>query len=138
MKNDYYSYKSIAHLHNRAAETQFLRSTKEDRQFYLLFHYGLSSEKIDWSGALDVITECLLGAWGCVNVRDMEISVDIASGQYAVRFTSATDMRDLAYAALVLWETNGKRYDNYSVNFENYSIFAEPIELDDEDITATP
>lgn len=110
-----------------------LGQRKRVDSFIYSFVTSLSSEKIDWSTATDVITECLLGAWGCVNVRDMEISVDIASGQYAVRFTSATDMRDLAYAALVLWEMNGKRYDNYSADFENYSIFAEQI-----DITASP
>ncbi len=115
-----------------------LGQRKKVDSFIYSFITDLSSEKINWGGATDVITECLLGAFNCVNVRDMEISVDIASGQYAVRFTSATDMRNMAYAALVLWETNGKRYDNYSADFENYSIFAEQIELDGEDITASP
>ena len=110
-----------------------LGQRKRIDSFIYSFITDLSAEKIDWSGATDVITECILSAFNCVNVRDMEISIDIASGQYAVRFTSATDMRDLAYAALVLWETNGKRYDNYSADFENYSIFAEQI-----DITASP
>lgn len=110
-----------------------LGQRKKVDSFIYSFVTDLSSEKIDWSGATDVITECLLGAFNCVNVRDMEISVDIASGQYAVRFTSATDMRDPAYAALVLWETDGKRFDNYSADLENYSIFAEQI-----DITASP
>lgn len=91
---------------------------------------------MDWSGATDVIAECLLGAFNCVNVCDMELSLDTATGQYAVRFTSATDMCDSAYAAHVLWETDDRRYDNYSVDFEDYKIYAEPIELDDEDITA--
>lgn len=79
-----------------------------------------------------------MGAFNCSLVRDMEISVDIATGQYAVRFTSASDMRNLAYGALVLWEQDGKRYDDYSAEFENYGILAEKIELDDEDITASP
>ena len=115
-----------------------LGQRKKVDSFNYSFITDLTAEKIDWSGATDVITECLLGAFNCVNARDMEISIDIASGQYAVRFTCATDMRDLAYAALVLWETNGKRYDNYSTDFENYSIFAEQIELDGEDITVSP
>lgn len=115
-----------------------LDQRKKVDSFMYSFVTDLSLEKIDWNGATDVITECLLGAFNCVNVRDMEISIDIASGQYAVRFTAATDMRDLAYATLVLWETDGKWYDNYSVDFENYSIFAEQIELDGEDITASP
>lgn len=115
-----------------------LGQRKKVDSYVYSFITDLSAEKIDWNGAADVITECLLGAFNCVNVRDMEISIDIASGQYAVRFTSATDMRDLAYAALVLWETDGKRYDNYSVDFENYEIYAEPIELDSEYITASP
>lgn len=115
-----------------------LGQRKKVDSFIYSFITDLSAEKIDWGSVTDIITECLLGAFNCVNVRDMEISIDIASGQYAVRFTSATDMRDLAYAALVLWETDGKRYDNYSVDFENYEIYAEPIELDSEDITASP
>ena len=115
-----------------------LGQRKKVDSFIYSFITDLTAEKIDWSGATDVITECLLGAFNCVDVRDMEISIDIASGQYAVRFTSATDMRDLAYAALVLWETNGKRYDNYSTDFENYSICAEQIGLDGEDITVSP
>lgn len=61
-----------------------LGQRKKVDSFIYSFITDLSAEKIDWGGATDAITECLLGAFNCVNVRDMEISIDIASGQYAV------------------------------------------------------
>lgn len=111
---------------------------KKVDSFIYSFLTNLSAEKTDWDSAQDIITECLLGAWSCRDVRDMEISVDIATRRYSVRFTSAVDMRDPAYAALVLWETDGKRYDECPTDPENYGIYAEPIALEDEDAAETP
>lgn len=90
---------------------------KKVNSFIYSFITDLSTDKTDWSGAVSVISECLLGAFHCSNVRDMEISCDIASGQYSVRFTSDTNLKNPAYAATVT-ERDGE-------------LFAEELELEE-------
>lgn len=73
--------------------------------FTYCFTTTINRADMDWDGAYTVITECLAYVMliPLDNVKDMEISLDIAAGLYTVRFSSPFDLKDTDYAAEVLW-----------------------------------
>lgn len=76
--------------------------------FIYSFITNIKRTDMDWDGLYDAIVECLTESMklDLDAVKDMELSLDIPSGQYAVRFTATGDKADLtadAYAAEVRW-----------------------------------
>lgn len=94
-----------------------LTQRKKVDSFNYSFLTDLLFSEVDWSVAVEIITECLCGAFKCIEVRDMEVSLDLANEQYSVRFTSVTNLPKLAYAALV--------------KKQGEEIFAEEIDIDE-------
>lgn len=73
--------------------------------FTYSFTTTISRADMDWNGAYNVIVECLANVMQIPldNVKDMEISLDIAAGLYTVRFSTPVDLTDTDYATEVTW-----------------------------------
>lgn len=76
--------------------------------FIYSFITNVQRTDMDWDGLYDAVVECLTESMGLAlnAVKDMELSLDIPSGQYAVRFTAIGDKANLtgdAYASEVRW-----------------------------------
>lgn len=73
--------------------------------FTYCFTTTIRRADMDWNGAYTVITDYLADVMQILldNVKDMEISLDIAAGLYTVRFSSPKDLTDTDYAAEVTW-----------------------------------
>lgn len=107
--------------------------------FIYSFITNVQRRDMDWDGLYDAIIECLTESMklDLDAVKDMELSLDIPSGQYAVRFTAVGDKSDLtedAYAAEVRWsvqrgdsliKSNLVSYPWEYVGKDNYTIFAD-------------
>ncbi len=104
--------------------------------FIYSFITNVQRRDMDWDGLYDAVVECLIESMGLSldAVKDMELSLDIPSGQYAVRFTAVGEKADLtedAYAAEVRWSV--QQGDNIiKSNLETYP--AEYIGKDDYNI----
>lgn len=100
--------------------------------FTYSFVTNIKRTDMDWDGLYDVVVECLTESIGLAldAVKDMELSLDIPSGKYAVRFTAIGDKADLtedAYATEIRWTV--QRDDAIiSLNLEVY-----PMEYVDKD-----
>lgn len=93
--------------------------------FIYSFITNVQRRDMDWDGLYDAVVECLIESMGLSldAVKDMELSLDIPSGQYAVRFTAIGDKADLteaAYAAEVRWSVQHLGGDFSESNLENY------------------
>lgn len=99
---------------------------------------------MDWNGVYDVIMECLTESMNIelYNVKDMEISLDIPSGKYSVRFTSTENLTENAYAAEIQWQIQhmsgeitqmSEMYPWEYINDKNYMVeaFAEALSLEE-------
>lgn len=111
--------------------------------FIYSFITNVQRRDMDWDGLYDAVVECLIESMGLSldAVKDMELSLDIPSGQYAVRFTALGDKADLtedAYAAEVRWTVqqgdtiishNLEAYPKEYVGKDDYSIIADAAAL---------
>lgn len=112
---------------------------KRVKGFTYSFVTNIKRTDMDWDGLYYAVVECLTESMG-LNldaVKDLELSLDIPSGQYAVRFTVIGDKADLtedAYAAEVRWsvqkgdsliKSNLVSYPWEYVGKDNYTIFAD-------------
>lgn len=93
--------------------------------FIYSFITNIKRTDMDWGGLYDVVVECLTESMGLAldAIKDMELSLDIPSGQYTVRFTATGDKADLtadAYAAEVRWSVQHMSGDFSESNLENY------------------
>lgn len=106
------------------------------------FMTTINQNDMDWDGVYDVLMECLTESMNIelYNVKDMEISLDIPSGKYSVRFTSTENLTENAYAAELQWEMQhmsgesiqmSEVYPWEYINDKNYmvEVFAEPLTL---------
>ena len=83
--------------------------------FTYSFTFNLKRKSGEWTtnwGLIEKIAiDCLFQSVGGIgtgderklNVKDMELSVDISSGNYTVRFSSDKDLPEDAYAFELLW-----------------------------------
>lgn len=111
--------------------------------FIYSFITNVQRTDMDWDGLYDAIVECLTESMklDLEAVKDMELSLDIPSGQYAIRFTAIGDKADLiedAYAAEVRWTVqqgdtiishNLEAYPKEYVGKDDYSIIADAAAL---------
>lgn len=93
--------------------------------FIYSFTTNITMDDMDWNGVYDVLVECLTESMklNLDTVKDMEISLDIPSGQYAVRFTAIGEKANLtedAYAAEVRWSVQHLGGDFSESGLENY------------------
>ena len=93
--------------------------------FIYSFITNVQRTDMDWDGLYDAVVECLTESMGLAldAVKDMELSLDIPSGQYAIRFTAIGDKADLtadAYAAEVRWSVQHFGGDFSESGLENY------------------
>ena len=107
--------------------------------FTYSFVTNIKRTDMDWLGLHEVIVECLMEGMRIPldSVKDLELSLDIPSGQYAIRFTAIGGKADLtedAYAAEVRWsvqqgdsliKSNLVSYPWEYVGKDNYTIFAD-------------
>lgn len=106
------------------------------------FMTTINQNDIDWDGVYDVIMEFLTEIMNIelYNVKDMEISLDIPSGKYSIRFTSIENLTENAYAAELQWQMQhmsgessqmSEVYPWEYINDKNYmvEVFAEPLTL---------
>lgn len=112
--------------------------------FTYCFTTTINRADMDWGGAYNVIVDCLADVMQIPldNVKDMEISLDIAAGLYTVRFSSPKDLTDTDYAAEVTWlvQSNADGFEEHTakypinyVNDTNYMIntSATPLSMDE-------
>lgn len=111
--------------------------------FIYSFITNVQRRDMNWDGLYDAVVECLIESMGLAldAVKDMELSLDIPSGQYAVRFTAIGDKADLtedAYAAEVRWtvqqgdtivKSNLETYPMEYADKDDYSIIADAAAL---------
>ncbi|MBQ3138144.1 MAG: hypothetical protein IJB68_01355 [Ruminococcus sp.] len=111
--------------------------------FIYSFITNVQRRDMDWDGLYDAVVECLIESMGLSldAVKDMELSLDITSGQYAVRFTAIGDKADLtedAYAAEIRWTVqsgdaiispNLEVYPMEYVDKDDYSIIPDAAAL---------
>lgn len=93
--------------------------------FIYSFITNIKRDDMDLDGLYDAVVECLTESFKLTldAIKDMELSLDIPSGQYAVRFTAIGDNADLtqdAYAAEVRWSVQHLGGDFSQSNLENY------------------
>ncbi len=107
--------------------------------FTYSFVTNIKRTDMDWLGLHEVVVECLMEGMRIPldSVKDLELFLDIPSGQYAVRFIVIGDKADLtedAYAAEVRWsvqqgdsliKNNLVSYPWEYVGKDNYTIFAD-------------
>lgn len=72
--------------------------------FVYSFISNILAEDMDWDSVEDVLTETIV-AIGCSTntVKDMEISLDIPSGQYSLRFSSTVNLSETEYYLEINW-----------------------------------
>jgi len=112
--------------------------------FVYSFITNILAEDMDWDNVEDVLTESIV-AIGCSTntVKDMEISLDIPSGQYSLRFSSTVNLSETAYYLEINWivqaldgseciKTNA--FPKNRINDKNYAIEAEVSEIPFEEI----
>ena len=112
--------------------------------FVYSFITNILAEDMDWDSVEDVLTETVV-AIGCSTntVKDMEISLDIPSGQYSLRFSSTVNLPETAYYLEINWivqaldgseciKTNA--FPKNRINDKNYAIEAEVSEIPFEEI----
>lgn len=111
--------------------------------FTYSFVTNIKRTDMGWDGLYDAVVECLTESMklDLDAVKDMELSLDIPSGQYAVRFTAIGDKADLtedAYAAEVRWtvqqgdniiKSNLEAYPKEYVGKNDYSIITDAMAL---------
>ena len=112
---------------------------KRTDSFTYSFITNIKRTDMDWDGLHEVVVEFLLEGMRLTldSVKDLELFLDIPSGQYAVRFAVTGNKADLtedAYAAEVRWsvqrvdsfiKSNLVSYPWEYVDKENYTIFAD-------------
>ena len=109
--------------------------------FTYSFITTINQTDMDWDGVYYVILECLAESMklNLDTIKDMEISLDIPSGQYSLRFTSTENLIENAYAAEVLWsvyhlggefsDTGLKKYPWDYINDSSLQIVVEAVAL---------
>lgn len=108
--------------------------------FTYSFTTTISRADMDWDGAYTVITDCLADVMRIKldDIKDMEISLDIAAGLYTVRFSTPKDLTDTDYAAEITWliqsidggyEEHTAKYPAKLVNDSSYAITTRAIPL---------
>lgn len=121
-----------------------LGQSKRVDGFVYSFITNILAEDMDWDSVEDVLTETVV-AIGCSTntVKDMEISLDIPSGQYSLRFSSTVNLPEMAYYLEINWivqamdgseciKTNA--FPKNRINNKNYAIEAEVSEIPFEEI----
>lgn len=112
--------------------------------FVYSFITNILAEDMDWDSVEDVLTETVV-AIGCSTntVKDMEISLDIPSGQYSLRFSSTVNLSETAYYLEINWIvqamdgsecTKTNAFPKNRINDKNYAIEAEVSEIPFEEI----
>lgn len=112
--------------------------------FTYSFTTTISRADMDWDGAYTVITDCLADVMKIPldDIKDMEISLDIAAGLYTVRFSTTIDITDTDYAAEITWliqsrdggfEEHTSKYPAKLVNDSSYAITTgvTPLSMDE-------
>lgn len=118
--------------------------------FIYSFITNIKRTDMDWDGLYDALIECQTESMGLTldAVKDMELSIDIPSGQYTVRFTATGNNADLAedaYAAELKWQIQhmsgdtsetSESYPWEYINDNNYMIEVSAKALTLEEIEA--
>lgn len=113
--------------------------------FTYSFITNLKKHDIKWADSWNlverVIIKCLSIIVGMdsnemLNLKNLELSVDIPSGNYTIRFSSAKDLGNLAYAFELLWlvDDDNNCFDDFPYDYmENHKIAIKisPVLLDD-------
>lgn len=135
------------HIVGQPKRNSYAQNKRVD-SFVYSFVTTIKLTDMDWNGVYDVIVECLAESMQipCENdtlaIKDMEISLDIPSEQYTVRFTAFSDLKDTTYAAEVMWEiqeVNGGLEIDYTyptkcINNSCYAVSVKAAALSLEDI----
>lgn len=81
--------------------------------FTYSFLTNVTRKQLSWD-EIELVCFKWLDKLRAYDAKDMELSLDLQSGQYSLRFTSCSELPEDAYATEVIWEildvSNGETY----------------------------
>lgn len=129
-------------MHTRIVGQRQVRGKAQSKRadgFTYSFMTNLTRADLDWSEIEDVCNQCFSDIFRIpqeATTKDIEISLDIPSKKYSLRFNSSQELSENAYGANVKWSIQSLAGDEYYISdskpieYINNSRYSIEIELE--------
>ena len=88
---------------------------KRTENYIYAFDTTIGKDNVDLKEACNVLVEALTKALNITTIKDIEVSLNVTSGLYSLRFTTPTFLECNEYAFNVVWQleqlSTGKQYE---------------------------